>query len=366
MKIHIPEFTRKLLAPWAFAVREVARSRFYQLYVGMVIAFGAVIYTLSEKFDAGFTFSSAMYSGPLHGAMIAFIVVFVLVRLLYITIVIHPLRPLTMFLTEMRDVWFMPRRVVWGLAIMLFVPLFFSFFTSAKNMIPVIHPFAWDPVLSEWDRALHLGRHPWEWLHPLLQMAVVTATISFMYKLWFFNKYVMVIWQAFSLKRPNLRNQFFITMLLSWIINGFVLALIFSSAGPCFYHYFYPDLPNPYEAQMNFLRQSHEQMEVMDLWSMEYLLMTYKAKTTSLFSGISAFPSMHVSVALMNVLVTWRINRKLGFIFALYLVIIMMGSVHIGWHYALDGYMSLLTTTLIWLGVGRFFPKDKTQDKRIS
>lgn len=360
----MPDTLRKFVNPWALALREVATSRFYACYLALILGFGLLVYGFSEKFDAGFTFSSALYSKPLHGALVAFVVLFVLLRLFYITLVIHPKRPLTMFLREIRDVWFMPRRVVWGLAIMLLVPLFFSFFTSAKNMIPVIHPFSWDPALSEWDRMLHFGRHPWQWLHPLLQFAVVTATISFFYKLWFFHKYVMVVWQAFSLKRPQLRNQFLITMLLSWIINGFVLALIFSSAGPCYFHYFYPDLPNPYEGLMNFLRQSHERMEVMDLWAMDYLLQAYKAKTANLFSGISAFPSMHVSVALMNALVAWRIHRGLGAVFALYLGVIMIGSVHIGWHYAVDGYMSLVTTTLIWLMVGRFFPKDDSQDQK--
>ncbi len=359
LEIHIPELAKKYLKPWADSLREVATSRFYHVYLALTFGFGALVYTLAAIYGAGFTFSSALYSGPLHGALVAFVVLFVLVRLFYITIVLHPPRPLTMFIQEVRHVWFMPRRVVWGMAIMLFVPLFFSFFTSAKNMIPVIQPFAWDPFLAEADRLLHGGRHPWEWLHPFLKFAAVTATISFFYKLWFFNKYIMVVWQAFSLKRPQLRKQFFITMLLSWIINGFVLALFFSSAGPCYFDYFYPDLPNPYEGLMSFLRQSHQRMEVMDLWAMDYLLQAYKARTTDLFSGISAFPSMHVSVALLNMLVAWRIHRGLGIVFAVYLGFIMLGSVHIGWHYAVDGYMSLVTTTFIWLIVGRFFAKDQ-------
>lgn len=364
MKIQISEPMKKRLAPWACAIREVATSRFYATYLALIFVFGGVVYGLAEKYDSGFTVSGVLYSKPLHGALLIFVSLFLSLRLLYITIVLHPPRPLTVFIVEMKMLWFTPRRIVLGMSLMIFVPIFFSFFTSAKNLIPFIQPFAWDPALSEWDRTLHFGRHPWEWLHPVLKAAFITSTISFFYKLWFFNKYVMVLWQAFSLKRLNLRARYFITMILVWIVNGFVLALVFSSAGPCYFSYFYPDLPNPYEGLTAFLRQSHEKMEVMDLWAMDYLLNAYKTKTSNLFSGISAFPSMHVSVALLNALAGWRIHRALGVIFAVYLIFIMAGSVHIGWHYAVDGYMSLVTTTVIWLIVGRFFPRDEQQDKK--
>ena len=362
MKIHISEKTKNRLSPWAEAGYEVITSRFYQLYLALIFSFGAVVYSLAEKYGAGFSFSGVLYAKPLHVALFIFMALFVSLRLLYITVAIRPPRPLTMFLSELRTLWFTPRRIVLGMSLMIFIPVFFSFFTSAKNLIPFIQPFAWDPILAEWDRALHFGKHPWEWLHPVLKVAFVTSVISFFYKLWFFNKYVMVFWQAFSMKRPHLRAQFFITMLLAWIINGFVIALIFSSAGPCYFHHFYPDLPNPYAELMDFLRASHEKMVVMDLWAMDYLLQAYQTKASNLFSGISAFPSMHVCVALLNALVGWRIHRKLGMIFSVYLVFIMVGSVHIGWHYAVDGYASLVTTTIIWLIVGRFFPKDKEQE----
>ncbi len=350
------------LVPWLSAARETVHTPFYRVYLALIFAFGGAVYFLTGKYGAGFSYSAALYAKPLYAALIIFMSLFVSLRLLYIALVLRPPRALTVFIDEIKTLWCTPRRIVLGLSVMLFIPIFFSFFTTAKNLIPFIQPFAWDPVLAEWDRVLHFGQHPWQWLHPVLKPIIITAAISFLYKLWFFSKYVMVFWQAFSMKRPNLRAQFLITMLLIWIINGFVIALIFSSAGPCYFHYFYPDLSNPYEGLMAFLRQSHEGIEVMDLWAMDYLLQAYQAKASNLFSGISAFPSMHVSVALLNALVAWRMHRMLGIFFSIYLAIIMLGSVHIGWHYAVDGYASLVTTTIIWLIVGRFFPKDKEQE----
>lgn len=362
LKIQIPDRIKDGLTPWGQAAYAVAVTPFYRVYLALILSFGILVYALTEKYGAGFTYTQVLYARHFYVTLMIFAALFVAFRLMYIMIVMRPPLALPVFLEEIKTMWLTPRRMVWGMSVMIFIPLFFSFFTTAKNLIPFIHPFSWDPVLSEWDKTIHFGKQPWEWLHPLLKAAFVTATISFLYKLWFFGKYAMVFWQAFAMKRPNLRAQFFITMILIWVVNGFVMALIFSSAGPCYFHYFYPNLPDPYAGLMAFLRQSHEVMPVRDLWAMDYLLQAYKDRASNLFSGISAFPSMHVSVALLNALTAWRINRGLGMGFTIYLCCIMVGSVHLGWHYAVDGYTALVTTMIIWLIVGRFFPKDKEQE----
>ena len=33
-------------------------------------------------------------------------------------------------------------------------------------------------------------------------------------------------------------------------------------------------------------------------------------------------------------------------------VVIQVGSVHLGWHYAVDGYIGARLTLAVWLGVG--------------
>jgi hypothetical protein len=35
---------------------------------------------------------------------------------------------------------------------------------------------------------------------------------------------------------------------------------------------------------------------------------------------------------------------------------ILVGPVHLAWHYAVDGYLSLIATYLIWAAVGRCLP----------
>jgi hypothetical protein len=61
---------------------------------------------------------------------------------------------------------------------------------------------------------------------------------------------------------------------------------------------------------------------------------------------------MHVSIAALLVIATWNLNRWLGVLMLVNAVVIFVGSIHLGWHYALDGYAAALGTWLIWKGCG--------------
>lgn len=88
-------------------------------------------------------------------------------------------------------------------------------------------------------------------------------------------------------------------------------------------------------------------IDVQDLlWS------AYNGRETGLVKGISAMPSMHVAIVCLFVLLGWRVNRIAGIGFTIFAAIIMVGSVHLGWHYAIDGYLAIILTFLIWRAVG--------------
>ena len=51
-------------------------------------------------------------------------------------------------------------------------------------------------------------------------------------------------------------------------------------------------------------------------------------------------------------LIGWRRSRWLGWVFTAFASVVLVGSVHLGWHYAVDGYLSIVATLAIWWLVG--------------
>src|SRR5262249_18767469 len=64
------------------------------------------------------------------------------------------------------------------LVIFLVLTPFADSFGSFKQAIPKLAPFAWDTQLMGLDLALHGGRHPWEWLQPVVGHPAVTWAIN--------------------------------------------------------------------------------------------------------------------------------------------------------------------------------------------
>jgi hypothetical protein len=88
----------------------------------------------------------------------------------------------------------------------------------------------------------------------------------------------------------------------------------------------------------------HAANEVGVVWAVKVqdgLWQAHLAGTYDLGRGISAMPSIHVSAAVLFALLAWRVDRRLGIAFTIYAAVIMIGSVHLAWHYAIDGYLSV-------------------------
>ena len=63
-------------------------------------------------------------------------------------------------------------------------------------------------------------------------------------------------------------------------------------------------------------------------------------------------PSIHVAAATLNALLLASLDRRLGLVGLGYAGAILFGSVYFGWHYALDGYVSILGVLAIWRVAG--------------
>ncbi|MEX0809113.1 MAG: phosphatase PAP2 family protein [Dongiaceae bacterium] len=266
---------------------------------------------------------------------------------LYIIVAIRPRRPLQLFAQHLRDRFFILDRLAIALPLLIFIPLFGGAFTLVKAAIPRINPFAWDPAFVELDALLHFGYQPWELLQPILGGSLATAIVGWLYSLWFFMLSLVWTWQAFSLRNPTLRLQFFYSLLLTWIVFGIVAAIYFASVGPAFYGLL-NDGPDPFEPLLDALRATNEEHVLGALVAQGMLWDNYMLRDVRLGGGISAMPSMHVAMALLFALVGWRTARWLGIVFFTYFLIVLIGSVHLGWHYAIDGYAMVPGVLLVW------------------
>lgn len=289
---------------------------------------------------------------PTYMVMMPFMILCLLAaRAIIIMAVDRPTRPLTQLGHEMRTSLLTPERLAHAVPMLAAMLVFGGTFTVVKAAIPVLAPFSWDQAFEQMDRWLHGGVAPWELLQPLLGWPVITHAINWAYNFWFYFMSLIWVWQAFRQSDNRLRLQFFLSLTLGWILLGNVVATWLSSAGPCYYGRIV-GLPDPYAPLMSYLHDVDEIHKIWALGTQEMLWSNYQMRDVMVGSGISAMPSLHVAIATLFALVCWRVRRWLGIVMTIYAVIIMIGSVHLGWHYAVDGYLGAAGMIAIWWCVG--------------
>jgi hypothetical protein len=224
--------------------------------------------------------------------------------------------------------------------------IFLSIFSNMKGLISCYVDYSWDPFLAELDKKLHFGKDPWRWLQPLLGYPLITAALNVLYNIWLPIMGFFLYWQLLSLKAPLLRLQFFYTYIFTWSISGTFFAILFASGGPCFYAMMTGS--DYFAEQVSYLRLANEHYTVGALRLQDMVLKMYQEDKITVGVGISAMPSMHVATAFLYYLVTSNLNKWVGRIFAVYCFLILLGSVHLAWHYAVDGYFSFVSTWVYW------------------
>jgi hypothetical protein len=225
---------------------------------------------------------------------------------------------------------------------------FFSVFSSLKSHIPNFNYYYADEVLMKIDQFIHFGNHPWEILQPILGLPILTQLLDLLYSLWFFLLFGVCLWMAIT-RRRRLRVQFFVSFFLIWILLGNALALLFSSGGPCYYNFFVEG-HNPYSELFKYLsKSSYQDTPLVALQNQNILWQSFKSGVPLEFGGgISAMPSLHVAIAFLFVLVSNSVHKILCIIFLYYAIFIFLGSIHLGWHYAIDGYVAIFGVLVIW------------------
>lgn len=317
----------------------------------LVALHAAVAAAVGPLFGLPTAFAPGLYNDIFLLVNLTLALALLLGWIVWVLVRVRPDSPTRHLLTELRTRHLTPERIALALPVFLLFPLFAAAFTYLKSAVPLLHPFAFDVEFAAWDRALHGGVAPWQWLQPLLGHAYVTAVVNTAYHLWFFVTYGVLAWQAVSLSRPRLRLQYLLTTLLLWGLAGNLLAVLLSSAGPVYYGRV-TGLADPFAPLMAYLHAANETAPVLALQVQDMLWQAYVDQGAALGAGISAMPSLHVATAVSYMLLGFACRRWLGIAFAVFAGLIFIGSIHLGWHYALDGYVGALCALLIWYSVG--------------
>lgn len=283
------------------------------------------------------------------------IIVMVIIRLGQYMLIEKPESPLRAAASDIGGLVSRPALVINALPVFAAMVFFNKAMIELKPSIPLIRPFDWDVTLMEWDRLLHFGVDPWVWLQPLLGFDLVTWAINMAYNFWFIALFAAWFWFGFQRRAGEHRARFFIAYMLTWWVGGGLMAVWFSSAGPVYYGRLGLS-PDPFVDLFAYLHDANTRIPLWFLETQQMLWDGYTGKGTPL--GISAFPSMHNASAALFAFAFWNVSRKLGWFFAGYAAVILVGSVHLGWHYAIDGYAGIAIAAACWWLAGplvRFF-----------
>lgn len=227
-----------------------------------------------------------------------------------------------------------------------------AFFLFQKDMIRFVNPYSWDVLFAVWDKWVHFGRYPHEWLIDALDGRKFEGFFQHIYFNWFFVMYAAMVYNIFCDENIRRRMQFIWVMFLTWAVLGGILATVFASAGPVFYATFYKDEANVYQFLTDYMLTIKEDIGAV-YYIQEKLMDWHNSQRILTSNAISAMPSLHIAIAWLVVLYAGQINRWLCVLATVYLVCVTVTCVYFGFHYAIDGYASIILVSLLWLVVGK-------------
>ncbi|MDM7931359.1 phosphatase PAP2 family protein [Tabrizicola sp.] len=239
-------------------------------------------------------------------------------------------------------------RFVGGAIATILMALSLMAFAQLKSLIPAMQPFVWDEYFAELDRLLHFGSDPYNFVHTVFGWHYSLSFFTGMYNVWLFVVYFALFGSCFMTTGSVPRMQFLIAFLLIWAVGGNFLATAFSSAGP------------PYFASLGLgdsfaplfgLLDAHAATGALSVVETQDVLWAMYSAPNSL-NTISAFPSMHVASSVLMAIFGFQVSRWLGISLAAFAACIMIGSVLLGWHYAVDGYAGALIAVTGWKAAG--------------
>ena len=230
------------------------------------------------------------------------------------------------------------------------IVMFHLAFTMVKTTFPFVVPFYADPFLADFDRWLHGRVDPWVHVYAWDNVIPIGSWVSTYMSVWFVPALAFPLILCFLDNDAQRVRRYSILYILAWVFIGNVLATIGSSVGPVYYDRVFGGdrFAELQEALANGAVSMSAVASVQDfLWRM------HEEHGQAFGSGISAFPSVHVSTTVVFCLYLVERAKLLAPFAALYLAKILVMSVYTGYHYAIDGYVSILVMVAAWAWLSR-------------
>lgn len=214
-----------------------------------------------------------------------------------------------------------------------------SLFLPLKYAIPSELPFWLDPPLAAAERTI-FRLDPWLILDRLFGRA--TRPLDLIYGLWMPVQLLAMFLVMLTRPSPT-KSRALIAYSLAWFLLGTVAALLLSSTGPLFY-----DREFGGDTFKGLNQTLQKRGALIALNESNRMWQSRISSNPDLVAGISAMPSLHVAISLWMFLTVRAIVPRAAIAAFIYVVVVWVGSVQLGWHYASDGLVGALGMIGLW------------------
>lgn len=223
-------------------------------------------------------------------------------------------------------------------------------FTILKNVMSFITPYFADPLMADIDKALHFGVDPWVIAHRIGDYLPTDLMIYSYLTIWALPAFAMPIIIALTDGDRARMMRTLILYAVAWAFVGNVLAFAGLSVGPVYYDRLlggerFADLT--VALTTSGVAASGIGITQQALWEI------YAGQSALIGSGISAFPSVHVAIATVAAIYMCERSKWLVPLAAIFLFFTLYLSVFTGYHYAVDGYVSIIVIFVVWWALRR-------------
>ena len=209
-----------------------------------------------------------------------------------------------------------------------------------KVSVPLLNKRLYDDELRYLSRVLFLNHSPNVFFLELFSNPSVLRAVDWSYAYVFLASINIASIYFLSDPDRSIRIGFMNSNTLMWIVGAWIYLLV-PSLGPA---YVFPQTWLPLEPMMTHTHQ------LLRLLMTNYQNVLHGGEV-NVFLGIGAFPSLHVAFELLVWLWLRRVWRPGAMLFAIFTLIIFLGSMITGWHYLIDAIAGLALAFLAYAAV---------------